>query len=197
MVGQFDLKVPCPGLPETRKSVKAAATSRGNRCCVQAGTPERHGSAKQHSEDRTHHTRHRGQARQLHAAPSCADVRWASDRVSRDDIVIPESPRDEADTQVYGMLVNGRGEPWMNENGERILVPALPLMLRGEESADMPLTYKEVAKRAGISTSGVKRAVKAGELPAPHGIGERSVRFELSVVKGWIEEQRRKKRRAA
>ena len=61
------------------------------------------------------------------------------------------------------MLVNGRGEPWLSEKGERILVPALPLMLRGEDSADMPLTYKEVAKRAGISTSGVKRAVKAGK----------------------------------
>ena len=109
-------------------------------------------------------------------------------------IVIPESPRDEADTQVYGMLVNGRGEAWVNEKGERILVPALPLMLRGEDSADMPLTYKEVAKRAGISTSGVKRAVRAGKLPAPHGIEERSVRFELGVVKGWIEEQRKKRR---
>ena len=109
-------------------------------------------------------------------------------------IVIPERPRDEADAQVDGLLVNGRGEPWVDANGEYILAPTVPLLLGEEERPDMPLTYKEVARRAGISHSGVKRAVKAGELAAPHGIGKRPVRFELGAVKGWIEEQRRKRR---
>jgi excisionase family DNA binding protein len=109
-------------------------------------------------------------------------------------VVIPESPRDEADTEVYGLLVNGRGEPWVDARGDYILLPAQPLLLRGDEGPDTPLTWKEVARRAGISHSSVKRAVQAGELQAPGRIGKRSTRFRLGDVESWIEKQ--KKRRA-
>jgi excisionase family DNA binding protein len=100
-------------------------------------------------------------------------------------IVVPESPRDEADTQVFGLLVNGRGEPYVDPAGRPIMLPALPLMVRQEHPPDAMLTYKEVAKRAGVSTSTVKRAVRDGELAEPAKVGERAVRFELSDVQAW------------
>jgi len=109
-------------------------------------------------------------------------------------IVVPESPRDEADTQVYGLLINGRGEPYVDSRGEYILLQSRPMQVSREETPETPLTFQEVAKRAGISHSGVKRAVQAGELNAPGRIGKRSVRFQLGEVQAWIEEQRAKRR---
>jgi excisionase family DNA binding protein len=66
------------------------------------------------------------------------------------------------------------------------MLPAQPLLLRMDDLPDALLTIQEVAKRAGISVSGVKRAVQSRELPAPNKIGERAARYRLADVQAWI-----------
>jgi len=56
-----------------------------------------------------------------------------------------------------------------------------------EEQDDAPLTWADVAKRAGVSKSTVKRAVKSGELLPPEKVGNgRAVRFQLGRVRAYI-----------
>jgi excisionase family DNA binding protein len=101
-------------------------------------------------------------------------------------IVIPENPRDQEDTRVFGLLVNGRGEPYVDVNGDYVLLRVPPLTMHRQSQPDDLLSYADVARAAGVHPSTIKRAVRAGELAKPTKIGARGRRFRLDDVKAWL-----------
>lgn len=58
-------------------------------------------------------------------------------------------------------------------------------------SDDRLLKVSELAKFLGVSQSTVYRWLDAGKLPQPFDLGEAAVRWRLSEVEAWLEEQRR------
>ncbi|MDX2203299.1 MAG: helix-turn-helix domain-containing protein [Hyphomicrobiaceae bacterium] len=106
-------------------------------------------------------------------------------------IVVPESPRDEADNRVFGLLVNGRGELFVDPDGNPVLLPAPPLTLHAAEDPNERLSWREAAEKAGVSLSTVRRAVQDGQLPEPDRVAARARRFRLADVRAWIDGEKR------
>lgn len=93
--------------------------------------------------------------------------------------------------EVYGVLVNRDGEQFCDADGNPVVINVPVVLLGAAEDPDAPLTWKEVAERAGVSLSSVKRAVQGGALPVPHKAGKRAVRFASADVRAWVERVRR------
>lgn len=111
-------------------------------------------------------------------------------------VVIPEAPEDERATQVYGLLINGNGEPFVDADGQYVVMEAPPMQLGRVTPAEPMngdlLSFADLAERAGVNISTVKRAVQRGELPRPQKKGARAVRFPFDdELKQWIEQNRR------
>ena len=90
---------------------------------------------------------------------------------------------------VYAVLVNRHGEPYVDPTTHNpVVFPAPPILFAVKEDDDTLLTWEQVAQRAGVSVSTVKRAVKDGVLPKPTKVTEqgRAVRFPLGNVRPWL-----------
>lgn len=110
-------------------------------------------------------------------------------------IVIPEGPRIDQpanDGRVYALLIDSNGTPYETPDGNYAVVDVPVLQLGTTQQPDEPLTWKEVAQRAGVSLSSVKRAADAGHIPKPQPVPgmERAVRFKASDVEAWIKGNR-------
>jgi hypothetical protein len=56
------------------------------------------------------------------------------------NVRVTESPCDETDSQVYGLPVIVRGEPYVDADGAPILSPSMPLLPSTQESPETRLT---------------------------------------------------------
>ena len=99
------------------------------------------------------------------------------------------------DGRVYALLIDSNGTPYQTPEGGYAVVEA-PLVQLGmvTEEIDQSLTWKDVARRAGVSLSSVKRAADAGQIPKPQSVPgmDRAVRFMSSDVAAWIKGDREK-----
>lgn len=92
------------------------------------------------------------------------------------------------DGRVYAILVDSNGTPYVNDEGLAPMLPVPAVHLGAIHDPNEALTWKQVAERAGVSLSTVKRAVHAGEIPAPQVVAgmERAVRFKAADVHAWL-----------
>lgn len=87
---------------------------------------------------------------------------------------------------IYALLMTRDGVPFVDTTGRPIVLPVPPMSFTATEPDDKRLSWQEVAERAGVSLSSVRRAVDAGALPKPKKIGPRRVLFALGDVREWI-----------
>ena len=104
-------------------------------------------------------------------------------------IVIPDADNEgSADQQVYALLINGLGEPYVTPDGD-FAVTHVPVV--GLEVAPDPnklVTFADVVRMSGLSLSSVKRDVKNGLLPTPTKLrdGGRAVRLRYEDVAAYL-----------
>jgi prophage regulatory protein len=58
-------------------------------------------------------------------------------------------------------------------------------------SDDRLLKVSELAKFLGVAPSTIYRWLECGKLPRPFELGEAAVRWRLSEIEQWLEENRR------
>ena len=104
-------------------------------------------------------------------------------------IVIPDSVNEGGvDQQVFAVLVNGEGLPFVTPDGE-LAVTAVPVVgLEVLADPNKLVTFADVVRLSGASISTVKRDVKNGLLPTPakQREGGRSVRFRYEDVAAYL-----------
>lgn len=86
------------------------------------------------------------------------------------------------DDGVQALLINGKGEPYYTPDGKLAVVPVPAFGLETVPDPALLLSWKEMAKRAGVSLSSAKRMSTAGELPRPRKLGKRKVGFRQGDV---------------
>ncbi|MCB1505281.1 MAG: hypothetical protein KDJ47_09915 [Hyphomicrobiaceae bacterium] len=65
--------------------------------------------------------------------------------------VVPEASDNPADEQVYALLINANGDVFQTPDGKPAVV-AVPVVALGvAPDADMMLSWKQVAEKAGVS----------------------------------------------
>jgi len=102
-------------------------------------------------------------------------------------VVIPERPADEAEATVFWLAINGKGEMFVNENDEPVIVEAPGLILgRLPPDPESFVTLRDVAKWSGLSESTVERAVSRGELAEPVKISPRRNGYRFADVEQWL-----------
>jgi excisionase family DNA binding protein len=105
--------------------------------------------------------------------------------------VVTESPQpgeQPNDGRVYAIFVDSNGTPYVNDEGQAPMVAVPVVHLGSVHNPEEQLTWRDVAERAGVSLSAVKRAVHAGEIPRPQLVPgmERAVRFRADDVHTWL-----------
>ena len=58
-------------------------------------------------------------------------------------------------------------------------------------SEDRLLKVAELAKFLGVAPSTIYRWLECGKLPRPFELGEAAVRWRMSEIEAWLEENRR------
>lgn len=92
-------------------------------------------------------------------------------------IVVPEGGDD-----VLAVLINSQGEMYVTPDGKPAVV-AVPVVGLGVAPDPAKwLSWKAMAKRAGVSLSTAKRMAGSGELPKPEKLGKRKVGFRQGDV---------------
>ncbi len=116
--------------------------------------------------------------------------------------VITEAPAADQqpnDGRVYAIFVDSNGTPFVNDEGKAQMVAVPVVHLGAIHDPHEQLSWKEVAERAGVSLSSVKRAVDAGDIPRPTPVPgmDRAVRFNADDVHAWLkgDAKKPKKRR--
>jgi len=105
--------------------------------------------------------------------------------------VMTEKPHPDEqpnDGRVYAIFVDSNGTPYVNDEGQCPMV-AVPVVHLGTiHDPEELLTWKDVAERAGVSLSTVKRSVEAGDIPRPLPVPgmQRAVRFKADDVHAWL-----------
>ena len=112
-------------------------------------------------------------------------------------MVVPELPGDGQapnDGRVYAVLVDSNGVPYQTPDGEDAIVDVPVLQAVAVYDPEEQLSWKDVARRANVSLSSVKRAAGAGDIPKPQLVPgmERAVRFKAADVAAWINGGRHK-----
>jgi predicted DNA-binding transcriptional regulator AlpA len=108
-------------------------------------------------------------------------------------VVIPEAPADEAEAQVLWLAVNGKGEMFVNERGEPVIMEAPGMSLgRVAPNPDSFVTLSEIAEWSGLSESTVERAVERGELAEPTKLSRRRNGYLFADVQAWIAKRQAK-----
>lgn len=98
-------------------------------------------------------------------------------------VTVPQQHVDPADGVVWALLINGKGEPFYTPDGQLAVVPVPVVGLDGlVPDPDRWLSWKELAKRAGVSVKTAQRMVAEGKLPKPAKIGKRRVGFKQGEV---------------
>lgn len=108
--------------------------------------------------------------------------------------VVTEAPcagEQANDGRVYALFVDSNGTPYVNDEGQVQMVAVPVVHLGAIHDPQEPLTWKQVAERAGVSLSTVKRAVHAGEISRPLPVPgmERAVRFKADDVHAWLKDE--------
>lgn len=96
---------------------------------------------------------------------------------------------DDPEQAILMQLVNGKGEPWFDEDGDPIYLPVTPFHLTRRDETTRMITQAEVAKRAGVEKTTVYRATKNGELTKRY-VGGRHPRFKEGDVLAWINQKK-------
>lgn len=101
---------------------------------------------------------------------------------------VPQPGEQPNDGRVYAVFVDSNGTPYVNDEGKVPMVAVPVVHLGAVHDPQEPLTWKQVAERAGVSLSTVKRAVHAGEIARPLPVPgmERAVRFNAGDVHAWL-----------
>lgn len=99
--------------------------------------------------------------------------------------VIPEDcGDDDASQQVHCLLINGKGEVWLDATtNEPIIVPAPPAVMRFDPQKHVRM--HEAEKITGRSRTSIWRAVAAGELEA-HGPPGKFSSYAIEALKDWV-----------
>ncbi|WP_072395453.1 excisionase family DNA-binding protein [Hyphomicrobium sp. CS1GBMeth3] len=112
---------------------------------------------------------------------------------------VPHPDQQPNDGRIYAVFVDSNGTPYVNDEGQVPMVAVPVVHLGAVHDPEEPLSWKQVAERAGVSLSTVKRAVDAGDIPRPLPVPgmERAVRFKADDVHAWLKGEiaRTKKRR--
>ena len=100
----------------------------------------------------------------------------------------PRPGEEPNDGRVYAVFVDSNGTPYVNDEGMVPMIAVPVVHLGAVHDPDEQLTWKDLAQRAGVSLSAVKRAVHAGEIPRPQLVPgmERAVRFRADDVHTWL-----------
>ena len=95
-------------------------------------------------------------------------------------VVIPG--QGDGDDGIFAVLYNAKGEMFVTPNGQPAIltVPAMGLGVVPDPAKW--LSWKEMAKRAGVSLSTAKRMSSDGVLPQPEKLGLRKVGFRQGEV---------------
>ena len=104
-------------------------------------------------------------------------------------IVIPDADNEGApDQQVYALLVNGNGEPYVTPDGELAMTHVPVVGLEVLADPNKLVTFADIVRRSGYSLATVKRDVKSGLLPTPakQREGGRAVRFRYEDVAAYL-----------
>lgn len=108
-------------------------------------------------------------------------------------VVVPEAPADEAEAAVYWLAINGKGEMFVNENGEPVIMEAPTLALCSmTPHADSFVSLTDIADWSGLSESTIERAVERGELAAPTKLSRRRNGYRFADVQTWIAKRQAK-----
>lgn len=111
----------------------------------------------------------------------------------------PHPDQEQNDGRIYAVFVDSNGTPYVNDQGQVPMVAVPVVHLGAVHDPEEPLTWKQVAERAGVSLSTVKRAVEAGDIPRPLPVPgmDRAVRFKSDDVHAWLKGEiaKTKKRR--
>ena len=102
-------------------------------------------------------------------------------------VVIPEGPADEAEAAVYWLAINGKGEMFVDESGEPVILEAPGMSLgRLAPNPDSYVTLSDIAEWSGLSESTVERAVERGDLAEPTKLSRRRNGYRFADVQAWI-----------
>lgn len=101
-------------------------------------------------------------------------------------IALPESGPDEASQQVYALLINGKGEVFVQPDGTPAILDVPAVTVRIEENGDKMLSLAEVAERTSMSLATLRRRIADGSLPQPTNVSKRRVGLPVSAVKAWL-----------
>ena len=113
-------------------------------------------------------------------------------------IVIPDADNEGgADQQVYALLINGHGEPYLTPDGDFAVTHVPVVGLEVLADPNKLVTFADVVRLSGFSLSTVKRDVESGALPAPTKMrqGGRAVRFRLEDVAAYLKSNTRAPKR--
>ena len=105
-------------------------------------------------------------------------------------IVVPEGDNPDGLLDVFAVLINRDGVPYVTPDGNLAMVPCQPFALSITRDPDKLITLAQIATRASCSLSTVKRAVADGALKGKMQTGERSVRFRVEDVEAWLRDHR-------
>ena len=110
-------------------------------------------------------------------------------------IAIPEAPADEAESQVLWLAVNGKGEPFKDENGDYVIreSPALGLGRLAPAPTDL-ISIKEISRLSGLSASTIEREVEREKLATPIRLSPRRNVYRYSDVEQWLERRKQGRR---
>jgi hypothetical protein len=102
-------------------------------------------------------------------------------------IVIPDNPKEEAEHQLYCLLINGNGEIVVDSIKKRPIILEAPPLVIGllEDNPNRPMSRKDIAADTGLSISTIKRAERAGELQGIK-VSERRVEFPAHKIEEWV-----------
>ena len=100
-------------------------------------------------------------------------------------IVLPEGDAD-GELDVFSLLINRNGEPYVTADGSLAVLPCLPFALGLIPDQNKVVRLEHIVARSGLSLSTVKRAVSNGELKGKKKIGKRAVGFRAEDVETWL-----------
>ncbi len=138
----------------------------------------------------------------IHVLTEDGRVTEFKDRV----IVLPDADNTPGGGGIYAQLVTRDGTPYVNPDGEPVLLPvkrfedadsayvAVPILAMSvAPNPDKMLSWKDVKDLAGVSLSQAKRMVAEGKLPKPVKLGVRKVGFKQGDVLAALEKLTRGK----
>ena len=101
-------------------------------------------------------------------------------------VVVPENSDPDGELDVFCILVNRGGLPYVTPTGEIAVIPCPPFALALSPDPDKLRSLKDIAAAANLSLSTVKRAVASGDLKGKYNISERRVAIRAADVDAWL-----------